>query len=99
MPVLRSGPHHTRFRPADRARQSLLERLGRAERVVDAVMLAVIGRPLVLPHARADLERLDHLGDARRGVGELVAVRSVLDLLPAGTQTEVEPPLAHAVAT
>src|SRR2546430_13949830 len=97
MPVLRSGPHHPRLGPANPDRKRLLHRLWRAERVVVGVMLALIGRALLLPHARADLERLDHLRNAGRGVRELVAIRAIRDLLPPRAETEAEPPPAHHV--
>src|SRR3989454_5777776 len=97
MTVLRGGAHDARLRSADPDRKRLLHRLRRAERVLDAIVLAEIRGAVVPPHSRADLERLDHLRHARRRVGEFVPVGAVFDLLPTRAQPEVEASSAHHV--
>src|SRR5438874_13276950 len=87
---LRGDPHHTGLGPADPDRQRPLFWLGRADRFIDAVVLAVVRRAFVSPETRADLERLDQLRHAHAGLREVVAVGAVLDLLPPGADADLE---------
>ena len=74
-----------------------LGRLGRADRVVDAVVLAVEGRAIVLPEALRDLDALAELIHAIAGRREVVPVGSVLIFLPPGADPEFEPAAGDVV--
>src|SRR5207302_2896375 len=94
---LRRGAHDPRLGPADPDRERSLQRLWRAERAIDAVVLPVVGGAVFFPHPRTDLERLSHLSHTSGRVGEVVAIRAIFDLLPARADPEVEPAAAHDV--
>jgi len=90
-------PEDARPPPADPDRQRVLQGLGRAQGVLDAVVLAHECRAFLVPHARADLERLDELVHSRRRRREVEAVGLVLKLLPTRADPELETPARHVV--
>ena len=73
----------------------LLRRLRRAYRVVDPVVLAVVGRALVLPEPAGDLEAVPELVHTIAGRWEVVPVRAVFIFLPARADPEIEPAPGH----
>src|SRR5438552_14683388 len=74
-----------------------LRRLRCADRVVDAVVLAVKGRALILPEPLRDLDPFAELIDAIAGRREVVSVGPVLILLPPGPDSDLEPTTGHVV--
>src|SRR5439155_19903565 len=60
--------------PDQDGRTRPLGRLGRADRVVDAVVLAVKGRAIVFPEPLCDLDGPAELVHATAGRGEVVSV-------------------------
>ena len=76
-----------------------LNRLWCADRVLDPVMLAVVGRAVTRPHALADLQRVLQLLDASASRREFVSVRAVLLRFPSGADAELETSIRHLVDT
>src|SRR2546430_3795744 len=74
-----------------------LGRLRRADRVVDPVVLSVVGRAVVLPEPSRDLETVAELLHAITGRGKVVAVRPVLVLFPTRADAELEPAAGHVI--
>src|SRR5205823_3591972 len=87
----RPGAAHPDGRPR------MLRRLRRADRVVDAVVLSVIGGALSAPETSRDLERLFELLHADARWWEVVPVRVVLLLLPSGAHAELQPATGYVV--
>src|SRR2546428_5633949 len=90
--------HDARSRAADPDRRPRpLRGLGRADRVVDPVVLPVIGGALLAPEASCDLQSVPELLDALARRRKVVAVGAVLLFFPARADAKFKAPAGHVV--
>src|SRR5256714_13632998 len=92
--------HDPRPGPADPDRGARpLDRLRRADRVVNPVVLSDVGRAVLLPEPPCDLEAIAKLLHAVAGRGKVVPVGPVLVLFPSRADPKLEPAVGHVIDT